>query len=182
VVAVRNPNDPDSARNSEIASKRNAIQRRLTQNSAAGKNSATQAANIEAAKLRRQNKGGKVTKKYTQEYIKGEKEGFSSSDFGVGKGAAIPYQIGKKTNTINRDVRKVNIPKPKPKPKPTPGHRLYTVKRGDNLSSIASKNGMQWQDIWNYNLKNRNPATVKTLKKRGPNLIYKGSTFYIPNR
>lgn len=174
------------SRENEIASKRGAIERRLNQKSAAGKNSATQAANIEAAKLRRQNKGGKVTKSYTTDYIKGDKEGFSRSDFGVGKGAAIPYQIGTKTDKVIKDVRRVNTPKPKPSTTPKkntkPNRKLYTVKRGDSLSSIASKNGMQWQDIWNYNLKNRNPAAVKTLKKRGPNLIYKGSTFYIPNR
>lgn len=32
-------------------------------------------------------------------------------------------------------------PKPKPKPKPKPNYTVYTVKKGDTLSAIASRNG-----------------------------------------
>jgi LysM repeat protein len=126
-------------------------------------------------------KGGSAT--YSEQYIKGPSEGFTQSDYGTDNGAAIPYQIGTKNGTLT-----VAAPKPPPVPKPTkttaapniPKHSSYTVQRGDTLSGIAKKYGLNWQDIWNFNLKYRNPNTINTLKSRGPNEIFRGGTFYIP--
>lgn len=43
-------------------------------------------------------KNAKKGKNYTTQYIKGAREGFSRSDYGAGEaGAAIPYQVGTKT-------------------------------------------------------------------------------------
>lgn len=43
--------------------------------------------------------------KYKEQYIKGEKEGFTKSDYGAEKGAAIPYQIGTTTKTYTGNPR-----------------------------------------------------------------------------
>lgn len=167
----------DASRESKIQAQQAAIQRRLDiKNNQAKRGSK----NIV--------KGGKGSAdNYQYSYIRGADEGYSKSDYGIGGGAAIPYQVGTKTRNAGRIF---NPPKSKPPAKvyrPPAGagpktRKRYTVKRGDTISSIAAKNGMTWQDIWDYNLKNRSAGTVRTLKKRGPNLIYKGSTFYIPNK
>ena len=47
----------------------------------------------------------------------------------------------------------------------------YTVQRGDNLSSIASKYGTTWQKLYNEN---------KSVIGGNPNLIYAGTTLNIP--
>lgn len=73
-----------------------------------------------------------------------------------------------------------NNPPPPPTSGTVPPHSTYTVKRGDTLSSIAKKYKTSWQTIWNFNLKYRSPATIATLKARGPNLIFAGQTFWIP--
>lgn len=49
-------------------------------------------------------KGG--TKSYKEQYIRGKSQGYSQSDYGVGAGAAIPYQIARRSETVSR-------PKPK---------------------------------------------------------------------
>lgn len=40
---------------------------------------------------------------------------------------------------------------PKPAPVPEPSHQVYTVQRGDNLSSIAREFGTTWQKIYEDN-------------------------------
>lgn len=170
------------SRAAQIKSKEDAIKRRLEKDSSAAKSKAQQAASAKA-KLAK-GTGKKFTVNYNTQSILGENKGFTKSDYGVGAGAAIPYQIGSGKGSVSATASKP-APKPKPKPKPKPaskGHTSYKVRRGDTLSGIAKKHGTNWKDIWNYNLKNRSAGTVKTLKKRGPNLIYRGGTFYIPNR
>lgn len=58
----------------------------------------------------------------------------------------------------------------------------YKVKHGDSLSSIAKKYGTTWQALWAYNTTAgvRPADTIKTLKSRGPNLLYSGETILIP--
>lgn len=60
----------------------------------------------------------------------------------------------------------------------------YTVKHGDTLSAIAKKYGTTWQQLWTYNTTagNRPADTIKTLKSRGPNLLYAGETILIPQK
>jgi LysM repeat protein len=48
----------------------------------------------------------------------------------------------------------------------------YTIKSGDNLSSIAARYGMSWQTLYNSNKGN--------LRSGNPNLIYPGETIQIP--
>lgn len=168
---------------SEKLQRQAAIQRRLDKENKA----AEVGAKVKSSKMTP--KGGKFTPtNYQEKYIKGEKEGFTKSDYGVGAGAAIPYQIGSKTKTYKGNKNTANKGTVPTKPKQPVAnkaklpHKVYTVKRGDNLSSIAKKHNTTAKDIWDYNLKSRSASTVKTLKKRGPNLIYKGGTFYIPNK
>lgn len=73
-----------------------------------------------------------------------------------------------------------NPPPTKPPDNKVPPHIVHVVKRGETLSTIAKKYGTTWQTIWNFNLKYRSAATRAVLKARGPNLIFAGSTFWIP--
>jgi nucleoid-associated protein YgaU len=78
----------------------------------------------------------------------------------------------------------VSKPVPKaPTTKKTPAKPTsYKVQHGDTLSSIAKKYGTTWQALWTYNTTagNRPADTIKTLKSRGPNLLYAGETILIP--
>lgn len=175
-----------TSREAEIKAREDAIKRRLEETNKKNKDTATKTLDKRLKDMALKGKYGKVTEKYQTQQILGADKGFTKSDYGVGAGAAIPYQIGTAEKTVSRESVRPEKPRAyKPKPKSSSsskGHTTYTVKRGDNLSSIAKKYGMSWKDIWNYNLKNRKPSTVKTLKKRGPNLIYSGSKFYIPKK
>jgi hypothetical protein len=80
-------------------------------------------------------------------------------------------------------------PKPPAKPKPTgpPKYRTITISPANNSLSKAVaaynkryKTHVTWQDVWNFNLRYRNASTVKTLKARGPNKVFIGSTFWVP--
>lgn len=77
-------------------------------------------------------------------------------------------------------------PKPKPKPKPPAKKpaKEYVVKHGDTLSAIAKRYGTTWQALWTYNTTagNRPADTIKTLKSRGPNLLYAGEKILIPQK
>ena len=73
-------------------------------------------------------------------------------------------------------------PPPPPGPGTTtvPPHHSVVAKRGDNISKIASKYGKSWQETWAFNLKWRNAATAAIMRARGPNLIFKGTTIWVP--
>lgn len=62
----------------------------------------------------------------------------------------------------------------------TPPYRTVIARRGDTISKIAARYGKSWQEVWNFNLKYRSASTVKTLKSRGPNLIYAGTRIWVP--
>lgn len=102
-------------------------------------------------------------------------KGYVKPDMGKGKGAAIPYQ--EREHKVKKEK-----PKPKPKPPKNSKDKVVRAKRGDTISSIAGRHGMSWQDLYKYNTTsgNRNSKAIKTLKNRGPNLIYKGTAFKIP--
>ena len=73
-------------------------------------------------------------------------------------------------------------PKPggsKPIPK-IPPHYVVKAKRGDSISKIAARYKKDWRTVWNFNLKYRNAATVAVMKARGPNLIFAGTTIWVP--
>lgn len=62
----------------------------------------------------------------------------------------------------------------------TPPYVQVIAKPGDSISKIAARYGKSWQEVWNFNLKYRSASTVKTLKARGPNLIYSGTRIWVP--
>lgn len=69
---------------------------------------------------------------------------------------------------------------PKPPTTTVPAHWVETAKRGDSISSLAAKHNKGWQETYNFNLKYRNAATRALFKARGPNLIYAGTTVWVP--
>lgn len=73
-------------------------------------------------------------------------------------------------------------PKPPVVTKPRAKAQEYRVKHGDTLSSIAKRYHTTWQAIWKFNTTagNRPAATIKTLKNRGPNLLYANELILIP--
>lgn len=73
-----------------------------------------------------------------------------------------------------------NPPGPKPPDNKVPAHYTVVAKRNDSISKIAAKYNKSWQTVWNFNLKYRSAATVAILKQRGPNLIYAGTTIWVP--
>lgn len=84
------------------------------------------------------------------------------------------------------------VSKPTPPTKKPPAKKApltYKVVSGDSLSKIAAKytnpttkKKFTWQELWTFNTTsgNRPAATIATLKKRGPNLLYAGETILIP--
>lgn len=77
---------------------------------------------------------------------------------------------------------KPNKPVPRPgNPKPgIPPHHVVTAKRGDSISKIAARYHKGWREVWNFNLKYRSPATAAVMRARGPNLIFAGTTIWVP--
>lgn len=77
-------------------------------------------------------------------------------------------------------------PIPAGPPKPISGKRplVYRVQHGDTLDSIAASHGVKGGggELFTFNTTpgNRPPATINTLRKRGPNLIYPGEEILIP--
>ena len=69
---------------------------------------------------------------------------------------------------------------PKPPSNTVPAHWTEVAKRGDTISSLAAKHGKGWKETWDFNLKYRSAATRAILKARGPNLIYAGTTIWVP--
>lgn len=163
----------EPSRDSQVKAREDAIKRKLEGTNRKNKMTALTKINPR--------KGG--SQSYDTKRVSGPKDGFAKSDYGVDPGAAIPYQIlaGKGKVSINKPRPSV---KPKPKPKAPVkrgrGHTVYKVRKGDTLSGIGQRHNKNWRDIWDYNLKNRNSKTVSTLKKRGPDTIFRGGTFYIP--
>lgn len=73
-----------------------------------------------------------------------------------------------------------NPPPTKPPTNKVPPHHVVKAKRGDSISKIAARYDKSWQEVWNFNLKYRAPATVAIMKARGPNLIFAGTTVWVP--
>lgn len=76
---------------------------------------------------------------------------------------------------------------PRPAPPRTPAHHTITIAHNQSLSqAVAADNKKRgahnsWQAVWAFNLKYRSADTVKTLKSRGPDHVFAGSTFWVPN-
>ncbi|HEY9259032.1 hypothetical protein [Chitinophaga sp.] len=87
-------------RDYQIMMKRNAIERKLSDDNRAGMTKAIGAANK-----------SKKNSTYSEGRILGQKEGFTNSDFGVGAGAAIPYQVANTTKTVKPGTKVPAPPK-----------------------------------------------------------------------
>lgn len=79
-------------------------------------------------------------------------------------------------------------PDPEPEPKPDRNRRRTWRISSSNrtLSELVHAYNRRygtshsWQEIWNYNLRHRSKSTQRTLRKRGPNKVYRGSAFWFP--
>lgn len=100
-------------------------------------------------------------------------------------GATTPPTTSTPPPTTSPTPTPAPVPTPAPTaPAPTPARQAqwYTVQHGDSLSSIAARFGTTAERIYQYNTTpgNRSAESIATIKSRGPNLIYAGSTFLIP--
>lgn len=83
-----------------------------------------------------------------------------------------------------------HVPKPPPPKPPTsgpPAHiTLRVTKSGQSVSALTAvynakyHKHLTWQEVWAFNLKWRDAATVKALNSRGPSKTYIGSSFWFP--
>jgi hypothetical protein len=108
-------NPAQQMRSKEIAKRERAIKDRLSKNNAA---------NLKKAK---------VGKAYNYEYLKDEREGFTDSDYGVGDGAAIPYQIG------SAKVTKPKKGSPKPPPRPALPKQGSVISRDNTMQQAIQR-------------------------------------------
>lgn len=75
-----------------------------------------------------------------------------------------------------------------PKPLQVKINTKDSAKWNDTLSGIASHYGMTWQQLFAFNTAtgakgaNRSASTIAKLKRRGPDLVYNGTTFYVPKK
>jgi len=75
----------------------------------------------------------------------------------------------------------------KPPTASKPKYRTMRISRRDqSLSGLVAdynrkyKTSHTWQQIWDYNLRNRSSATAQTLRARGPHKVFIGSSFWFP--
>jgi chitodextrinase len=103
-----------------------------------------------------------------------------------GEPATLAVTTKAKPNDGYEPTKPPTTKPPTTKP-PTKRYRTMRItKRGQTLSDLVAaynrqyKTNHSWQYIWNYNLQNRSPATAATLRKRGPNKVFIGSSFWFP--
>lgn len=91
-----------------------------------------------------------------------------------------PTSVPGPVDTGGGDDTTPTPPTPKPPTTGVPAHWVEVAKRGDSISSLAAKHGKGWKETWDFNLKYRSAATRALFKARGPNLIYAGTTIWVP--
>lgn len=91
-----------------------------------------------------------------------------------------PTSVPGPVDTGGGDDNTPTPPTPKPPTNTIPAHWVEVARRGDSISSLAAKHNKGWQETYNFNLKYRNAATRALFKARGPNLIYAGTTVWVP--
>lgn len=127
MAAPMKPAEP--TRDQQITAKENAIKKRLQKRNTTNQIKAKGQVAAELSKMRKGHRRGDVVRKYQTQAIRGSKEGYAKSDFGVGAGAAVPYQIGTYTN--------LEAGSTKPKPKLPPSKRNTTPKWVGDAKSEA---------------------------------------------
>lgn len=101
---------------------------------------------------------------------------------------ASPVKAGAAFASLSKTTAKSSTTTtPKPKPPASGGHRSETISSAHpTLSQLVSWYNGQYKthhtvdEIWNYNLAHRDAATVKTMKARGKDKVYNGTTFWFP--
>lgn len=93
-----------------------------------------------------------------------------------------------KTAAVVKSTPKPPPAKTAPKPTGTPAHHTITITTKNRTLSAAvaadnkkTKKNHTWQSVWDFNTKYRSASAIKTLKARGPDKVYLGSTFWVPN-
>lgn len=78
-------------------------------------------------------------------------------------------------------------PGPKPGPPKVPAHRtIYITPASNQLGKAVVAYNRKYRtnhsvgEVWNFNLKYRDAATVKKLRARGEDSVYIGSSFWVP--
>lgn len=71
-------------------------------------------------------------------------------------------------------------PTTKPPDNKVPEHYTVVAKHGDTIGSIAGKYGKGWKETYDFNVKYRTTASAAIFKARGPNLIFAGTTIWVP--
>lgn len=135
MAGVATPASP--FRSPEIIAKENAIKARLQRANNDNKASAQKSVNAQLAaykKGKNKNKPITFTKTYNTQAIKGADQGFTPSDYGVGAGAAIPYQIGDSKATAAAQYT--------PKPAPPTKRRTDTTAITKRLANIKNVKGL----------------------------------------
>ncbi|MFE1914986.1 hypothetical protein [Streptomyces anandii] len=111
-------------RSQQILAKENAIKNRLNGINTQNRVKATAQVSNDIKKLLKKHKSGTVTKSYKTQSILGANKGFSKSDYGVGQGAGIPYQIGTSTQKVTQSTKpKKMTPHYTPAPKPQDAYK-----------------------------------------------------------
>jgi hypothetical protein len=103
-------------------------------------------------------------------------------------GKAGPKSLAVSATTAKPTTTTPPTTTPPTKPPTTkPRYRtLRITRRGQTLSDLVAEYNRRYgtkhtvASIWSYNLANRPAATVKTLKSRGPNKVFIGSSFWFP--
>lgn len=87
---------------------------------------------------------------------------------------------------VNPPPPPVIVKPPPPKPpttgtgKGTPAYISVRAVRGDSIAKIAARYHKSWRVVWDFNMKYRSPATAAIMRARGPNLIFAGTTIWVP--
>ncbi len=91
---------------------------------------------------------------------------------------------GKSPNPPTTTPVKPPVKKPPAKTPVKKAPVTYVVKHGDTLSAIAKKYHTTVDALWKYNTTtgNRPADTIKTLKQRGPDLLFAGEKILIPQK
>lgn len=128
-------NAASPTRSNAILAKENAIKAKLATWNTSNKKSSQTKLNKTVANYAKKKppKPRMFNQQYSTQVIKGADKGFAKSDYGVGDGAAIPYQIGNQQATVSA---KYVPPKAKPKPKPKLPVKPRSVAIGNRLRDL----------------------------------------------
>jgi hypothetical protein len=124
-------------RSDAIMAKENAIKARLDKTNNLNKVKAQSSVAKELAALKKRGRTGVASRSYESQGILGADKGFSQSDYGVGAGAAIPYQIG--TNQVKVSGA-TGLPTRKGKTMPSSGGRPESIWRKLAISNRLGGN------------------------------------------